>query len=138
VTTDQEARLVALLGDVCSSDDATSFADRWGRSEPSRRRPGGVRVACDVASPFDSLEIRPWTDDVTGVVEVEVREGEGPLAWADVRQRFGPFGEMPRLHDSPVSHAATWLAPGAPATALLIVGVAGDSVESITVRRDPR
>lgn len=132
----QEAALLALLADICTIGDAASLADRWGRSEPSRRRPGGVRIGCDPASPFESLEIRPWTADVTGVVDVELRAGEPPLAWADVRDRFGPFRALPRLHDSE-EHAATWSTPGGVAAAFLMVGVSGDDVESVTVRRDP-
>ncbi len=132
----QEATLLALLGDLCTSDDATSLAERWGRSEPSRRRPGGLRVVCDPSSPFDSLEIRPWTDDVTGVVEVELRAGEPPLSWPDVHDRFGPFRAMPALHDSE-EHAVSWSTPGGVATAFLVVGVSGDCVDTVTVRRDP-
>ena len=136
MTSGQEAALRSLLGDVCTSDDAASLADRWGLSEPSRRRPSGVRVRCDPDGPFDSLEIRPWTDDVTGVVDVEMREGEPALAWPDVRDRFGPFRAMPTLHDSE-EYAATWSTPGAAATAFLVVGVSGDVVDTITIRRDP-
>ncbi len=129
--------MLALLGDLCRSDDAGSFADRWGLTEPSRRRPSGVRVLCDPDGPFDSLEIRPWTDDVTGVVDVEMREGEPAPAWPEVRDRFGPFRQLPGLH-RPGDYAATWSVPGAAAAAFLIVGVTGDSVETITIRRDPR
>ncbi len=132
----QEAALRSLLGDVCTSDDATSFADRWGSPEPSRHRPGGIRVVCDSSSPFDSLEVRPWTDDVTGVVEVELPEGGPPLSWTEVNERFGPFRAMPTLHDSD-EYAATWSTPGAAATAFLVVGVSGDVVDTIMVRRDP-
>ena len=132
--------MLALLGDLCTSDDAGSFADRWGLREPSRRRPSGVRVRCDPAGPFGSLEIRPWADDVTGVVDVELREGEPALAWPDVRDRFGPFRQLPGLH-GPGDYAATWSVPDAAAAAadaLLLVGVAGDTVDTITIRRDPR
>ncbi|MEA2703423.1 MAG: hypothetical protein QOD63_1368 [Actinomycetota bacterium] len=138
MTDGQGVALLALLGDVCTSADAPSLADRWGRSEPSRRRPRGVRVVCDPSSPFDFLEIRPWTDDVSGVVEIELRAGEPPLAWSDVRDRFGPFRAQPRLHGSEQDeYAATWSAPGAAAAAFLVVGVTGDRVDSVTVRRDP-
>ena len=132
----QEAALRSLLGDVCTSDDAASFADRWGSPEPSRHRPGGIRVVCDPSSPFDSLEVRPWTDDVTGVVEIEQPEGGPPLSWTEVSERFGPFRAMPTLQDAE-EYAATWSTPGAAATAFLVVGVSGDVVDTIMVRRDP-
>lgn len=136
MTDRQEAALLALLGDLCASDDAESFASRWGLTEPSHRRPSGVRVVCDPDGPFDSLEIRPWTDEVTGVVDVEMREGEPALVWPDVRDRFGPFRQLPGLH-RPGDYAATWAMPDAAADALLLVGVAGDRVDTIAIRRDP-
>jgi hypothetical protein len=136
VTDRQEAALLALMGDLCSSGDAAAFAERWGRPEPSRRRPRGLRVACDAAAPFAALELRPWTEEVTGVVDVEWREDEPPLAWPAVRGRFGPFEALPTLHTGE-EHAASWSVPGAAAAAYLVVGVAGDTVASVMVRRDP-
>ena len=129
--------MLALLGDVCTSADAGSFADRWGLTEPSRRRPSGMRVLCDPAGPFDSLEIRPWTDDVTGVVDIEMREGEPALAWSDVRDRFGPFRQLPGLH-RPGDHAATWSVPEPAADASSSSAWPATGVETITIRRDPR
>jgi hypothetical protein len=137
VRDDQESTLRALLADVCTSVEPTSFTGRWGRAEPSRRRPSGVRVACDPTSPFDALEIRPWTEDFTGVVDVVLRSEDKPLSWPVVRERFGPFRALPGLHGPEREFAATWNQPGAPAEAVLIVGVLDDEIDTLTVRRDP-
>jgi hypothetical protein len=125
-----------LLADLCASEDAAAFAARWGRTEPSRLRPHGLRVECAPASPFAALEVRPWSDDVTGVVEVELPAG-GALSWVELRDRFGPFASLPRLHTSRAEYGARWTPSGEGASAYLIVGCDGDVVQTLTIRRDP-
>jgi hypothetical protein len=137
VRSDQITALAALVDDVCESDDLDAFTDRWGRAESSRARSDGVRVICGPDSPFDALEVRPWGADVTGVVDVEFRAGEPPLEWAAVRDRFGPFRDLPRLHGSGPQYGATTVAPGKAADAYLLVTVEGDVVVDLCVRRDP-
>lgn len=137
MTADQENALRSLLADLCTSADGPTFAKRWGRTIPSARRPRGVRVECDPAGPFDSLEIRLWDDDVTGVVDVELRSGDR-LAWDDLRVRFGPFEKLPALDAAEDKFGAVWTTPGVPASAYLIVRVIDGAVDSLTIRRDPR
>ncbi len=133
------AALAALVDDVCQSDDLGSFTNRWGRAQPSQARTEGVRVICDADCPFAALEVRPWGDDVTGVVDVELRAGAPPPEWAAVRDRFGPFRDLPRLHAwGPQYGGTTTGGAGKPADAFLIVTVEGDVVVDLSVRRDPR
>ncbi|HEX7277921.1 MAG TPA: hypothetical protein VF244_11145 [Acidimicrobiales bacterium] len=131
--------LAALVDDLCASDDVDWFTRRWGRAEPSRARDPGVRVVCAPDCPFEALEVRPWGDDVTGLVDVEFRTGRPGLGWAAVRNRFGPFRDLPRRHPSaPQFGGTTTGATGSPADAFLVVTVAGDTVVDLCVRRDPR
>ena len=126
-----------LLTDLCTSVEYTSFAQRWGRSEPSARRPQGVRVACDATCPFESLEIRPWDDDVTGVVDLKLRGDGKRLTWDDLRDCFGPFEKLPALDAAADKFGAVWAIPGAVASAFVIVSVTDRVVHSLTIRRDP-
>lgn len=137
MTRDQENALRSLLADLCASEECTSFAQRWGRVEPSTRRPRGVRIECGPASPFGSLEVRPWNDEVTGVVDVELRAGER-LVWDDLCVCFGPFEKLPALDVAENKFGAVWTTPGAAASAFLIVSVIDGVVDSLTIRRDAR
>lgn len=139
-SSDQITALAALVADVWASDDLDRFTGRWGQSEPSQARSGGMRVICEPDSPFAALEVRPWGDDVTGVVDVELRAGGPALEWPAVRDRFGPFRDLPRLHGLGLEYGAmTRAAAGdAPADAFLTVVVEGDTVVGLSVRRDPR
>lgn len=139
MTADAVAALATLVEDVCASDDLDAFTSRWGRAGPSPARTGGVRVLCHPACPFEALEVRPWAADVTGVVDVELRPGGPPLAWAAVRDRLGPFRDLPRRHPSAPNYGASVAGrPGQPAGAFLILTVEGDAVVDLSVRRDPR
>jgi hypothetical protein len=136
VTAAPEVALRSLLADLCATEDAEAFAARWGRTEPSRHRPRGLRVECAPTSPFAALEVRPWSDDVTGVVEVEL-PAAGALSWADLRDHFGPFTSLPRLHESGAEYGVRWTPSGGRVSAYLIVGRDGDDVRTLTIRRDP-
>ncbi|MDQ4097616.1 MAG: hypothetical protein M3144_07095 [Actinomycetota bacterium] len=130
--------LQALVEDICSADDVAALTALWGRAEPSDARPDGIRVVCPADCPFQALEIRPWSEDVTGVVDVELRVDGPRPGWAAVRERFGPFRELPRLHPSAPQYGALAAAPDRQADAYLIVTVDNDTIAAVTVRRDPR
>ena len=134
----QERALEALIDAVCTSESADVLAAAWGAVEPSDQRPGGLRVVCGPDGPFEAVEVRPWSSEVTGVVEPKLRRGETPLSWASVRERFGPFRELPRLHGGTAEYGAIWTVAGAAADVFLIVGVKNEAVVAITIRRDPR
>ena len=137
VRSDQITALAALVDDVCDSDDLDSFTSRWGRVESSRARSDGVRVICGPDGPFEALEVRPWGENVTGLVDVEFRAGSLPLTWVEVRDRFGPFRDLPRLHGSGPQYGASTFGAGKAADAYLLVTVAGGVVADLCVRRDP-
>jgi hypothetical protein len=136
VTAEPERVLRSLITDLCASEDAPTFAARWGRPVPSPRRPGGIRVECDPDGPFDVLEIRPWSDDVTGAVDVELAD-RPPLSWATVRDHFGPFGRMTPLDAPDERYRARWTPTDGGPSAFLLVRVIGDRVRALTIRRDP-
>jgi hypothetical protein len=132
------AALDALVDDICSAGDVDALTARWGRAEPSDARPDGIRVVCPPDRPFEALEIRPWSDEVTGVVDVEFRVDIPRPDWATVRHRFGQFRELPRLHPSSPRYGVPAGATDKPAGAYLIVTVENDTIAAVTVRRDPR
>jgi hypothetical protein len=136
VTAEPELALRTLITDLCASEDAPTFAARWGRPVPSERRPGGIRVECDPTGPFAVLEVRPWTDDITGVVDVELSD-RSRLSWAALRDQFGPFERMTPLDAASDRYSAGWTPTAGSPSAFLMVGVTGDRVSALTIRRDP-
>ena len=138
VRSDPITALAALVADVCECEDLDAFTSRWGRAESSRARSGGVRVLCGPEGAFKALEVRPWDENVTGLVDVEFRGEDAPLMWAEVRDRFGPFRDLPRLHGTGLQYGATATAAGKVADAYLLVTVTGGVVADLSVRRDPR
>jgi hypothetical protein len=81
-----------------------------------------------------ALEVRPWTDEQTGIVDVEL--GRPPASWRELQRRFGPFQEVPGFDVGAQTFAAR---PGHDSgdRVLLLVQPVGDEVAGITVRRDP-
>jgi hypothetical protein len=138
VTDEQEASLRLLLDDLCASKDTEAFAMRWGTSNRSDIRPGGLRVTCSASSPLASLELRPWDRGRIGSVDVEVRPDDQPLSWPSVRDRFGPFDKLPRVGSLEHWYAAKWCGVSDRAAVLLMVSVESDVVDEISLRRDPR
>ncbi len=95
----------------------------------------GSRVVLE-SGPFAALELRAWTDDDTGVVDVELRDGEPALSFRAVADRFGPFEDDPHL-----DAAAPWffaeVGGGPGAGVQLTVAVRDGTVTEIELVRDP-
>ncbi len=128
------AALRAVIAAVRRSATAAEFGAVFGRTVASDRRPDGLRVE-PAGGPFAAFEMRPWTDAVTGVVDIELRPGHDPIPIDALRSEFGPFEEMPRLG----SARPWWMAEvgGDGAGILLSVAVVGTGVAEIVLRRDP-
>jgi hypothetical protein len=126
--------LARLIEDVATTDRAADLVPRWGVAAESLARPDGIRVECEVPSPFEALEIRPWDEDGYGLVDIELRAG-APVPWAAVRDRFGPFEEATTTVGLGPELVARQPAMGDVSTTL-IVEVEDDQVLAITIRRD--
>ncbi len=104
------AALTDVIESVRSSPDGSAFARRFGSPEPSERRPGGLGVR-PTSGPFELLDVRPWVQGTTGVVDVDLAPEVPLLTWQQVQDRFGPFEYEP----SPGSHRP-WYSATVPGT----------------------
>lgn len=148
---DAAAAVSAVAAAAGGASDGHSFARRFGDPRPSERRLGGLHVALP-DGPFEGLDIRPWTAETVGVVDVDLRAGT-VIDWAALQAAlpYGPFRAEPQLDPgppwfsvvavragvSPSDVSPSDAAPAVSGSVLLLVEVRGEVVSAITLRRDP-
>ena len=86
--------ILAVVADLVESvrahPDGLAFARAWGEPEPSPYRPGGWYVPASQRVPA-GLDVRPWQDGGSGLVELDFSAGATPPGWSAVAAAYGPF-----------------------------------------------
>jgi hypothetical protein len=104
VTASALEALERLFADIAAHEESAPVARAW--STPS--------------APLARVAIDPWDDGAIGGADVRFAPGSGPTL-AEVADRFGAWGEPPRLTSGTRVLRAEWWREGLPVRVILLV-----------------
>jgi hypothetical protein len=132
--------ILAVLGDLVDSvrahPDGFTFARAWGEPEPSPYRPGGWYIPASQRVPA-GLDVRPWYDGGSGLVELDFSAGTTAPGWPAVAAAYGPFVAATTFDPSVrrFQHAFP-TEPGEPEVTLLVSVDRSDAVRDMVILRE--